>query len=91
MSEGDFNALYDAIDTNGDGRISFVEFCAYFASCAGEVRQYQEQPWQQKGEQNRDNATTGGSRNKALLDASMRISSLRADAACLSELDGQKC
>lgn len=33
MDEKDFNALFAALDTDGDGTVSFMEFCAYMGKC----------------------------------------------------------
>ncbi|KAL7528881.1 hypothetical protein ACHAWF_002750 [Thalassiosira exigua] len=39
MSERDFNALFDAMDIKGRGKVNFVEFCAYMSSCSDEIRE----------------------------------------------------
>ena len=36
ISESDFNALWAAIDVDGDGEVNFTEFCSFLATC-GEV------------------------------------------------------
>mmetsp|Transcript_28276 Transcript_28276/g.68088 ORF Transcript_28276/g.68088 Transcript_28276/m.68088 type:complete len:512 (-) Transcript_28276:133-1668(-) len=36
MNESDFNALFSALDTDGDGTVSFMEFCAYMGKAYDE-------------------------------------------------------
>ena len=36
MNESDFNALFSALDTGGDGTVSFMEFSAYMGKAYGE-------------------------------------------------------
>ena len=64
MSESDFDTLYNAMDIDGDGKVNFVEFCAFFTSCGDEVKAF--------------NGDGAGASNEAILrEASMRISTLK--------------
>lgn len=38
ISKGDFNALFAAIDADGDGQVDFLAFCAFMGQCHDEYR-----------------------------------------------------
>jgi len=42
MGKSDFNALFAALDTDGDGTVSFMEFCAYMGKAYGEFEKMKE-------------------------------------------------
>lgn len=42
ISDSDFNALWAAIDVDGDGSVNFTEFCSFLATC-GEVYDEEEE------------------------------------------------
>jgi hypothetical protein len=38
LSESDFNALFSAIDLDGNGTVDFLEYCTFMGKCSGEYR-----------------------------------------------------
>ena len=36
LSEKDFDLLFEALDTDNDGKVSFMEFCAFLGHCEEE-------------------------------------------------------
>ena len=38
MDEKDFNALFAALDTDGNGEVDFLEFCTYLSVCGQDIK-----------------------------------------------------
>jgi hypothetical protein len=38
MNQKDFNALFEALDTDGNGKVDFLEFCSFLSMCGEEFR-----------------------------------------------------
>jgi hypothetical protein len=65
ISDSDFNALWAAIDVDGDGSVNFTEFCSFLATC-GDVSDEEERK-----------LTPGQRRQSVSRTLSMRISTNR--------------
>lgn len=77
ISEKDFDALFDAMDTKGRGKVNFVEFAAFMSTCSDEVREIVAE------EQAKGGGSSGGRGNTSdarLHAASMRLSTLKKPA-----------
>jgi len=73
ISERDFDALFDAMDTKGRGKVNFVEFAAFMSTCSDEVREIVAEEQAKRG----GTGGRGSSSDVRLRAASMRLSTLK--------------
>ena len=75
ISQKDFDALFDAMDTKGRGKVNFVEFAAFMSTCSDEVREIVADEKARSGGAGGRGST--GSSAARLHSASMRLSTLK--------------
>jgi hypothetical protein len=61
MNQKDFNALFEALDTDGNGKVDFLEFCSFLSMCGEEFQVAREDHFAADTKKARRGSTTNNS------------------------------